>query len=926
MFAGQCAEFCGLHHSRHDLHRRRRQPPRVQRVGPRRAAEAGPTPGERRPAPRRSRLLGMPGWLGALVSTDHKRIGLNARPVLAVLLPARRRVGAADAHAAGAAATHFVSDEHLQRAVHDARLDDDLPVRDADGDGDGACTWCRCRSGPRGSACAAAGARGLLDVAVRRPVMQSGWLTVRRRRSRRLVRRTCRCRTASNTPGVGQDLWALGVILAAAGMTLDGGVRARHDRAPPRPGDVAAADAGVHMDRARQRADGRGGLPGAGAWRWCCSTSNATARTSTRVRRSVIDYQDLFWFFGHPVVYVMFFPYLGGAAEAIAVNAAQALVRLQAFVLSMHGLRRPVDERVVTPHVHVTGGVTNQYFAFTSTLLVVPAGIEYFDMIGTLIGGSIVLRTSMLFALGVLHPVPDRRPQRHLRRLAGPRLPGARHLHRRRALPLHAVRRQRLRLLRRRLPLVPEDHRRLPARAPRQAAPRAAGDRHEHDVLPDVRPRRRGHAPAHRAISPAPGLGDAEPDREHRRGDHRAGRARLPDQRVVSLREREPAGDDPWLGHTLEWATSRRRRGYNFDRPLPPITSYAPLLDLREPRPPSRERADAGSMRQRCSMRGGADRAILLSGAALLALCDRNAVWRRHASERDRCAAPRERRGRSRLQSLGVARCGAARRERDDAPPDAGARPQLRRGARRGRWSALDLRPGVRALLHLLRSGPRGDRRWPESASSCCAQAAHARAYRTRPQPRGARRARCREPVARERPVAALAAAARWEPAWRCSTPRPPRTSGCTCGGLGARRRRRPLAARRGPRAFLAGIAASCSSRCSRASTPTTTGCCRPTWSSTCCCCWSRRRCCWGTAVASRAPGAATPPPELARRAPRDRRTRLTRPPFCLAVFGAVIVAHASAAFYDATAAPPARPLRRARASTSSPGCCCGGR
>ena len=35
----------------------------------------------------------------------------------------------------------------------------------------------------------------------------------------------------------------------------------------------------------------------------------------------MIDYQDLFWFYGHPVVYVMFFPYLGAAAEAIAVNA-----------------------------------------------------------------------------------------------------------------------------------------------------------------------------------------------------------------------------------------------------------------------------------------------------------------------------------------------------------------------------------------------------------------------------------------------------------------------------------------------------------------------------------------------------------------------------------------------------------------------------
>ena len=51
---------------------------------------------------------------------------------------------------------------------------------------------------------------------------------------------------------------------------------------------------------------------------------------------------------------------------------------------------------------------------------------------------------------------------------------------------------------------------------------------------------------------------------------------------VVSLRTREQAGDDPWLGHTLEWATSSPPPRHNFDRPLPPIRSYAPLLDLRE--------------------------------------------------------------------------------------------------------------------------------------------------------------------------------------------------------------------------------------------------------------------------------------------------------------------------------------------------------
>jgi cytochrome c oxidase subunit 1 len=49
-----------------------------------------------------------------------------------------------------------------------------------------------------------------------------------------------------------------------------------------------------------------------------------------------------------------------------------------------------------------TGQVTNQYFSFTSTLLLVPAGVEYFDLLGTMIGGRISLRTPMLFAIGFI--------------------------------------------------------------------------------------------------------------------------------------------------------------------------------------------------------------------------------------------------------------------------------------------------------------------------------------------------------------------------------------------------------------------------------------------------------------------------------------------------------------------------------------------
>jgi cytochrome c oxidase subunit 1 len=50
---------------------------------------------------------------------------------------------------------------------------------------------------------------------------------------------------------------------------------------------------------------------------------------------------------------------------------------------------------------------------------------------------------------------------------------------------------------------------------------------------------------------------------------------------VISIRRRVPAPVDPWEGHTLEWATTSPPPRFNFVS-IPPIGSYAPLLDLRQ--------------------------------------------------------------------------------------------------------------------------------------------------------------------------------------------------------------------------------------------------------------------------------------------------------------------------------------------------------
>jgi cytochrome c oxidase subunit 1 len=294
-----------------------------------------------------------------------------------------------------------------------------------------------------------------------------------------------------------------------------------------------------------------------------------------------IDYQDLFWFFGHPVVYVMFFPYLGAAAEAIAVNAHKRWFGYTAFVASVMAFAA-LSMSVWSHHMFTTGGVTNQYFAFTSTLLVVPAGIEYFDMIATLIGGAIVLRTSMLFALAfflqflvggltgvfVASPVLDYNAYGsyfvvghfHYTLFAGsvfgffagvyhwfPKITGAR--------LRESLGRVHLALL-----VIGTNLTFFPM----------------FFVGLQGMPRRVSRYPTH------PGWGTLNLLETIGAGVIALAVLTFLINVVVSLRHRDVAGDDPWRGHTLEWATSSPPPPHNFVYPLPPISSYAPLLDLRE--------------------------------------------------------------------------------------------------------------------------------------------------------------------------------------------------------------------------------------------------------------------------------------------------------------------------------------------------------
>jgi cytochrome c oxidase subunit I len=112
-----------------------------------------------------------------------------------------------------------------------------------------------------------------------------------------------------------------------------------------------------------------------------------------------LTYQHLFWFYGHPVVYVVFFPLVGAVGETIATFSRRRFFGYSVTVLSLL-MFSALSMSVWGHHMFTTGAVQNKYFSLTSTLLVVPAGIEYFAFIATMWGGRIRLRAPMLFAIG----------------------------------------------------------------------------------------------------------------------------------------------------------------------------------------------------------------------------------------------------------------------------------------------------------------------------------------------------------------------------------------------------------------------------------------------------------------------------------------------------------------------------------------------
>jgi cytochrome c oxidase subunit 1 len=112
-----------------------------------------------------------------------------------------------------------------------------------------------------------------------------------------------------------------------------------------------------------------------------------------------VTWQHLFWFYGHPVVYVVFFPLVGVVGEVIATFSRRRFFGFRTTIVSLL-LFSAISMSVWGHHMFATNQVSNRYFSLTSTILLVPAGIEYFGFLATMAGGRIRLASPMLFAIG----------------------------------------------------------------------------------------------------------------------------------------------------------------------------------------------------------------------------------------------------------------------------------------------------------------------------------------------------------------------------------------------------------------------------------------------------------------------------------------------------------------------------------------------
>jgi cytochrome c oxidase subunit I len=116
---------------------------------------------------------------------------------------------------------------------------------------------------------------------------------------------------------------------------------------------------------------------------------------------SAILYQHLFWFLGHPEVYIIILPAMGIVSEVMSVHARKPIFGYKAMVMSI--LAIAFLAFIVWAHHMFMSGVNpfiSNFFVIFTLLIAVPSAVKVFNWIATLYGGNIRFNSAMLFSIG----------------------------------------------------------------------------------------------------------------------------------------------------------------------------------------------------------------------------------------------------------------------------------------------------------------------------------------------------------------------------------------------------------------------------------------------------------------------------------------------------------------------------------------------
>ena len=114
-----------------------------------------------------------------------------------------------------------------------------------------------------------------------------------------------------------------------------------------------------------------------------------------------ILWQHLFWFFGHPEVYIIALPFFGIVSEVLPVFSRKPIFGYKTLIYATIAIAA-LSITVWAHHMYVTGSVLLPFFALLTMLIAVPTGVKIFNWVGTMWRGSVTFETPMIWTIGFL--------------------------------------------------------------------------------------------------------------------------------------------------------------------------------------------------------------------------------------------------------------------------------------------------------------------------------------------------------------------------------------------------------------------------------------------------------------------------------------------------------------------------------------------